>query len=580
MESTFFDRVVGMARDLGEDRGIHMFMGRGQGFRFISYRGFLGAATRLGSHWDLDRPDRREVILIGYRHPFAALIAFFAALSRGCIPLILPSPKTAGGMNEFGAGLRAWVDRFGGRCKVALEEGISVPNLLREGAEPFSIPGEPDCGPDTPDGNLPRIPLPYCGSDTAFLQCTSATTGKGKLVSISNGNLISNLEAIRSAVQAGDGERVASWLPLYHDMGLVGTTLFSFFHGYALCLMGPYDFLKQPMIWIKALSDFRCTLTAAPNFGFDYAARNIAEKDLAGIDLAALKGAFIGAEPIRFDTVKGFIEKFSPCGLPPSSILPCYGLAEATLAVCVDSPARPSKYVLVDARSLELGKPAGILSQGIVTAEKGNMAFYAGCVAFSEGRAVDGIKVDVVGEDGRPLAGAGWLGEIRLTGECVSAGYLDPETMAIEPFPQGYLLTGDLGFTLDGEVYVLERKKNIIIRNGRNFPCCFIEERVAEILNHSPHDVMVVETDLHADGRIVALVENYEGELRLPEEGRIRLSQLDVEINEIKCFQKRIIPRTTSGKKKYFTARKNLMEDRYAQTVSFQLTPGMDNPCH
>ncbi len=570
----FFDQVVEKSATLSVDRGLHLYSGRGKGFRFIPYHSFLAVAQQLGDQWYPVRPVRREVVLIGYRHPGPALLAFFAALSAGTIPLILPSPKVAGGSADFLSGLKAWIGRFRGRCRVAAEEGLLPDSDRFEGVALGTIPTEPEF-PDThvrtAQGGDARRP-----EEIAFLQCTSATTGEGKLVAISNANILCNLKAIRSAVSAGENESVVSWLPLYHDMGLVGTTLFSFYHGYSLYLMGPFDFLKQPLFWIKAISDFRCTLTAAPNFGFDFAERNIRSRDLEGLNLSSIKGAFLGAEPIRHETVSRFVTKFAPYGFSSSSILPCYGLAEATLAAAVDSPFSPPRYVDVEPKRLEMGKPVSVLSKGSVAFGTPGRNTLEGTAVFCEGRTVEGLELDIVGEDGLPIPESGRLGEIRLRGNSISGGYLNPETMEVEAFAGGQIKTGDLGFILENELFVLERKKNIIIRNGQNFPCAFLEERVAEILGLSPHEVMVLETDLHLDTKVIAVVENHSGTTDIPESEIVRFSELDVHISEIRYFQKRVIPRTTSGKKKYFLARQKFAIAGSLESISIYLMKGAE----
>src|SRR5262249_36328250 len=161
--------------------------------------------------------------------------------------------------------------------------------------------------------------------DVAFLQMTSASTGDSKLVSISHGNACANLRALHRALGAGADERVVSWLPLHHDMGLVGTALFSFFFGYDLHIMKPSEFIMRPHRWLAAMSRSRCTMTAAPNFGYEYAQRMVSDRDLAGTDLSTLRTAVVGAEPIRHETLRDFCARLHRYGLRGDVFVPAYG---------------------------------------------------------------------------------------------------------------------------------------------------------------------------------------------------------------------------------------------------------------
>ncbi|MFE0188079.1 AMP-binding protein [Streptomyces sp. NPDC058989] len=538
---------------LNSDRGVHI-LGFGTDDISVPYEEFLRMSTWLARRIP-DDGQRPKVLVIAADGPLPTLLAFFAGLHRGLWPLILPGPA-AGGVDAFLRRIRQTIRTLPGSCVLALEDG-----LIRAGDFPLGIPVLRLQAQAQGYGTAEAVDPPPAvgGDDVAFLQMTSASTGDAKLVAISHGNACANLTALHHGLGAGPDERMASWLPLHHDMGLVGTSLLSFFYGFPLHLMKPTEFILRPHRWLDALSRFRCTITAAPNFGYDHAQRTIRDRDLEGCDLSALKHAVVGAEPIRLATLHGFHQRFRGYGLRADSLCPSYGMAETAVGTTMVPPGRPPRYLLVDLARTATGQPARILDEGAVGSAPARSQGTRGVAVFSVGPPLPGMDVTVVDDEGRPLHEEDVLGEIALRGPSVSVGYLNPATGRPKPFPNHTHHTGDLGLIHRGELYVLERRKHVIIRQGRNYLASLLEERVGHILGRPAHEILVLDTDIHDPaGDISAIVENSVGPACLSAAQQAAFKELDLPVDTLLFARRRVIPRTTSGKKKYDEARRRL----------------------
>ena len=551
------------ARGRGQGRGVH-FLRYGSEDAVVSYETLLDMSAWLGQKMPEKSRDRPHVVVIAAMDPLPTLMAFFAALGCGSLPLILPGPQAAGGADAFAGRIERAIAWFPGHCVLALQEDLAVGDMRLPDVPVIPVPTQP-AGYGLEAGWPPGAEPATGADEVAFLQMTSASTGDSKLVSISHANACANLTALHAALGATHDERIVSWLPLYHDMGLVGTTMFSFFHGYELAMMRPNDFIMRPHRWIGALSRYRCTITAAPSFGYDYAERMVADKDIEGCDLAALKTAIIGAEPIRLATMQRFARRFRPHGFRGSSLTCAFGMAESTLASTMTIPGTRPRYLFVDPGQTDCGGPVRILGTGSMD-DEGDLdsappAGLQGVAVFSVGSAVKGVEVGLVDDAGQPLSHEHTLGEIVLGGPSVSVGYLDPATASPVPFPGGLLRTGDLGFLDNGDLFIVERKKNIIIRQGKNFLASLIEEQVARVLGRPADEVIVFDADIHdPDSAITVIVENFTQKTDIGDGQVAALRGLDLPVDVLLIARKRVIPRTTSGKKKHYEARRKAAE--------------------
>ncbi|HEY8981037.1 MAG TPA: aminotransferase class I/II-fold pyridoxal phosphate-dependent enzyme [Streptomyces sp.] len=323
------------------------------------------------------------------------------------------------------------------------------------------------------DGADDWRPADATGDTLAFLQYTSGSTSSPKGVMVSNGNLLDNLRSIHRRLGHHEESGLVSWLPPFHDMGLIGGILEPLYGGYPSYLMAPMSFLRQPLLWLDTLSRTRADTSVAPNFGYEHSLRRITDEQLDGLDLSHWTNALNGAEPVRADTLRRFAERFAPCGLDPRALKPCYGLAEATLMVTCLSPGEPPAADLFASDALKAGVAEPVTEQG-----EEPVTQVVAC-----GRPVDGVDVAIVdAATHRRIAEPGRIGEIWAAGGSVAHGYWRRPEATEETFrariegegPRHYLRTADLGFMTDGQLYVVGRTKDVIVVQGRN---------------HYPHDV-------------------------------------------------------------------------------------------
>ena len=302
-------------------------------------------------------------------------------------------------------------------------------------------------------------------STLAFLQYTSGSTATPRGVMVSHGNLLHNLELLRVGWRQSAESVVVSWLPLFHDMGLIGAALESLYLGAPCILLSPATFLQRPFCWLRAVSRYRATLSGGPNFAYDLCVRRITPEQRATLDLSCWHAAFNGAEPVRRDTLERFHAAFAPCGLRRGALHPGYGLAEATLAVSSGHAAgEPPLYQGFRAGALEANR----LEEA---KEDGDARVLVGC-GFVLGRQ----RVAIVDPERRTGCAPDEVGEIWVRGPSVALGYWErPEetekTFGARLADTGegpFLRTGDLGFVHRGELFVTGRIKDLVILDGRN----------------------------------------------------------------------------------------------------------------
>lgn len=309
-------------------------------------------------------------------------------------------------------------------------------------------------------------PMAIDARQVAFLQYTSGSTSLPRGVRVTHGNLLHNEALIRAACQHTEESAFVGWLPFYHDMGLIGNILQPLYLGSESTLLSPLAFLQKPLRWLSAITRYHAATSGGPNFAYDYCVRRVTAEERAALDLRSWTLAFNGAEPIRADTHARFIAAFEPCGFDPSAFYPVYGLAEATLMV---SAAR--RRSLPVTRSFDTNQMQCGIAQPVDDDASGR-------TLVSSGRPVEGQEqtVAIVDAETRIACAAGRVGEIWISGPSVADGYWNRPAETEETFRatrvdepgRVYLRTGDLGFLLDGELFVTGRLKDLIILRGQN----------------------------------------------------------------------------------------------------------------
>jgi acyl-CoA synthetase (AMP-forming)/AMP-acid ligase II/acyl carrier protein len=407
---------------------------------------------------------------------------------------------------------------------------------------------------------------PALSSETlAFLQYTSGSTGTPKGVMVSHGNLLHNERMIERAFGHTEKTIVVGWLPLFHDMGLIGNVLQPLYLGRSCILMSPVDFLQKPFRWLQAISRYKATTSGGPNFAYDLCVRKITPEQRAPLDLSSWEVAFTGAEPIRAETLERFAAAFESCGFRKEAFYPCYGMAETTLLVSGGLQTAPPVVHHVKGTALEQNR--------VVTAasEQEDVRAIIGC-----GQTWLDQKVVVVDPESLTQCLSDRVGEIWVSGSSMARGYWRrPEetqqtfhAYLVDTGEGPFLRTGDLGFLHNGELFVTGRLKDLVIIRGRNHYPQDIEQTVDEshpALRSGCGAAFSVEVE--GEERLVVVQEverSYLGHLVIDEVvGAIRKAvsqQHELQVYAVLLLKTGSIPKTSSGKIQRYACRSGFLD--------------------
>jgi 1-acyl-sn-glycerol-3-phosphate acyltransferase len=395
------------------------------------------------------------------------LAAFHGVLLAGAIPVPIYPPARLDRLEEYAARQSAILADAGATLLLTVARARAVAALLRP-----RVPSLRDVATvrELAEGGSSWTGPDGAGSDPAVIQYTSGSTGAPRGVLLTHDNLLANVAAVGDALRMTPDDVGGIWLPLYHDMGLIGSWLFCLHAGLPIAIMSPLAFLSRPERWLRMIHERRVTLSPAPNFAYELCARKIPERALEGVDLSSWRVALNGAEPVNAETVERFCSRFAPHGFRREAMFPAYGLAENSVALCFPPPGRGPVFDAVDRRAFE---------------EKGRATPWRGegpPLRFaSVGPAVPGHEVKVVDDGGAEVADR-VVGRLVFRGPSMTAGYFNqPEATDAMRVAGGFLDSGDLGYRADGELHVTGRRKDLIIKAGRNFVPQEIEEVVSAV---------------------------------------------------------------------------------------------------
>ena len=381
----------------------------------------------------------------------------------------------------------------------------------------------------------------------ALLQFTSGSTAAPKGVVLTHANLHANISAIVGprGLAVTDSDIGVSWLPLYHDMGLIGMLFSAVYSGNDVVILSPVLFLKRPTAWLEAMSTYRGTVSFAPNFAYDLCLRRVKPSQVNALDLSTWRAAGCGAEPIRADTLSAFADHFAPAGFRASSFVSSYGLAEHSLAV-----AFAPGGITVDAVDADR-----LVGHSIAAPVDGSVQVVrlVGC-----GCAFPDHEIRIVDEKGRPLPERR-VGAIVARGPSVMQGYFENPEATAEALRDGWLHTGDLGYLADGQLFVCGRTKDLIIRQGRKYHPADLESAISDLPGVRPSGAVVFAISrIEDDDEVVAVVEARasvaSGDVIEQVRRRVR-ETAGLELDRIIVGPPGTIPRTTSGKVRRAEAR-------------------------
>src|SRR5712672_658638 len=535
--------MIGVVQALDAARGI-----TDRGFTFVGARGpgedltlsfdqLRLEALRRASHlrtMGLVKGDRLALV-IPEGEDF--IPTFLAALWLGVVPVPLYPPVSLGKLDAF-------MDALVGILDVARPKALVTSE--RVGKVLWSAVGkvttlERVIFSSELRGDVPLIdPPPHpADEDLAFLQFTSGSTSAPKGVVVTHGNLIANSKAIlHDGLQWRPGDVTVSWLPLYHDMGLIGMVLCPVVVHMPAVYIPTISFIKNATLWMETMHKHRGTMTFAPNFAYALVTRRARPGQIARWDLSRMRVFGCGAEPINPETLRAFVKAMAPSGLKPEAILPCYGMAEATLAMSFVSLDEPMKTDRIDAERYHGDAKATPVTNGAAVLEVVNC-----------GRPVPGHGISGQDEEGRILPDR-HVGELCFRGPSVTAGYWENPEATRAAFRDGWLHTGDLGYMADGEVYVSGRIKDILIVNGRNYYPQTIEWLVDEIPGVRRGSAVVFTRPGAASEEIVVAAESRSQDFAaLKAEIVARVSEeFQLAVSDVALVPPGTLPKTSSGK--------------------------------
>jgi len=578
--STILDRLYLHAEDM-PDQLAYKFLNNGAPPDTLTYRQLEQRVRTLAAQFsELAAPGERALLL--YPPGLEFIEAFLGCLAAGIIAVPAYPPRK----NRKADRLLSIIHDCSPRLVLTTEQ--TAPFI---DTELISFEGGRQCLSTDAIPTAARLSWQFPEIDSnavAFLQYTSGSTGSPRGVMITHKNMVSNEEVIQDSFRHTKDSVMVSWLPVFHDMGLIGGALQPLYVGFPSILLSPVTFLQEPIKWLRAIMDHRGTTTGAPNFGWDHCAKVVTKEDKEGLDLSSLKIAYNGAEPVRAETLDRFTAAFSRCGFRLQSFFPCYGLAESTLFVSGGPPQRTPVRVRLCSPSLESHRWSSLHEHREDTRW-----------LVSSGQVARGTHVEIINPKTCQRCGPNEVGEIWIASDSVASGYWNrPEDTkellqaTLADSGEGpYLRTGDLGYVDDGELFVTGRLKDLIIIRGRNLYPQDIEAAVeralpfvvpnacaafATLIKGEERLAIVAEADrelvstaraaekeqatagAHPNGdSATAMVEALVGKVR-----QAVIEEFEVPVHSVAFLRPGSFPRTSSGKVQRRSCRDVMQADR------------------
>lgn len=493
----------------------------------------------------IEAGDRVAIMLPTSRDFF---VAFFGVLFAGAVPVPIYPPFRLATIEDHLLRQAGILNNAGASALITSRE-IRIVGGLLSGLSP-SLRHIATIA-DLAKGAPLAAPLPATSTATALIQYTSGSTGDPKGVVLSHGNLLANIRAMGAVVRASSADRVVSWLPLYHDMGLIGCWLGSLYYGAPALIMSPLSFLSDPARWLWAIHEHRGTISAAPNFAFEFCLKAIDDAAISGLDLSSLRAVVNGAEPVSPATIERFVARFDKFGFRPEMMAPVYGLAENAVGLAFPPIGRSPIVERVDRSALD--------REGVARRVEKDGARAVAFVAC--GQPLPHNEIRVVDDHSRELPER-HEGRLQFKGPSATKGYFQNPEKSKALFDGDWLETGDRGYIAGGDIFITGRIKDLIKRGGRNIYPQELEEAVGSLEGVRKGCVAVFPSVDRRAGteRLIVMAETRATEARAREALRqaiVEKSQavLDLAPDEIVFVAPHATPKTSSGKIRRSAAR-------------------------
>lgn len=491
-------------------------------------------------------PTERVAIMLPTGAEF--FIAFFATLYAGGVPVPIYPPMRRSQIEEHMRRQAKILSNAESSLLIAGPEARPLAVLLRSQVPALRAVATVEELESSEQASLPH----FAEADAmALIQYTSGSTGDPKGVVLSHQNLLSNITAMGEQMNASSSDVFVSWLPLYHDMGLIGAWLGSLYYAAPAVIMAPLSFLARPERWLWTIDRHRGTLSAAPNFAFELCLKRIDDSSIEGLDLSSLRFVANGAEPISPDTIRRFTERFANCGFRREAMGPVYGLAENAVGLAFPNPDRAPIFDRIERSALAVNGQAIPARADDETAIE-----FVAC-----GHPLPGHEIRIVDATGREL-GERRQGRLHFRGPSATKGYFRNDKKNRELFIGDWLDSSDLAYEAGGNVFITGRIKDVIIRAGRNIYPQEVESAVGEVEGLRKGCAAVFGSPDPASGteRVIILAETRETDADVLTQLRRRVAEVTLDIletppDEVVLAPPRTVPKTSSGKIRRAAAR-------------------------
>jgi len=445
--------------------------------KHITYRQLLHGSIPYADALKKKRVLPGDVVVIILQHSLDLIFSYFGCILAGTIPSIMPFLTEKLRPEKYRSDLMSLIEITQPAAVIAYKDFYNEISYLENSNS--SVRSILLC--ETIEETL-RSNLKNCDfsgqlrnpEDIVLLQHSSGTTGLQKGVALSHEAIINQIDSYGKAIRLSKKDVIVSWLPLYHDMGLIASFLMPILFGTPLVLMSPFDWVRAPYKLLQSIDAYQGTLTWLPNFAFNFCAQKIQSRDLEGLDLSALRAVINCSEPMRFESHMMFFDRFKPYGFKESALATSYALAENVFAVTQGGIDEPIIYEDISLEKLQVEKKAEPSNQNELSV-----------IMVSAGRKIEGTEIKIVDEKGISLKNR-VVGEIFIKGNCMLTGYFNREDATQKAINDGWFATGDLGYMAKDELFITGRKKDLIIVGGKNIYPQDIETIISGIVGVHP----------------------------------------------------------------------------------------------
>lgn len=518
----------------------------------LSFRELINGSAAYAKALAASGVQPGEVVILILQHSCDLVFAFWGTILYGAIPSIMPFLTEKLLPDHYRLGLEALfkITSPSGVITYAdfVDEVVSAAQnapMIRSILSAETVSPISSIDPEVLAG------LDRASDDIVLLQHSSGTTGLQKGVALSHKSVLNQIKSYSDALQLNSSDVIVSWLPLYHDMGLIAGFILPILTQIHLVLLSSFDWVRAPYRLMQAVSNYRGTLCWLPNFAYNFCSQKIRPRDLEKVDLSSLRAVINCSEPMHWRSHQLFLETFKPYGLSSSALATCYAMAENVFAVTQGGIRTPVVIDTIDAASFTTQQVAIPVD---VSANDDPGKYI---VMLSAGRAIDGTQLRIVDSQGNDVPER-CIGEIALYSDCMLSGYYHRPDLTEKAFINGWYLTGDLGYLADDELFVTGRKKDLIIVGGKNVYPQDLERLASEVDGVHPGRVVAFGVYNDSIGTedviLIAEIDQYEN---MPETDRENISTLirqrvtqgsDVALRFVKLVERNWLLKTSSGK--------------------------------